>query len=72
MATMFDSAFGVSREAELDRTIENLIAKTVSGSITPEERVTYNQLVTQRSRMMSSSIFASAREHDARGRTRRR
>ena len=70
MATMFDSAYGISREAELDRTIETLIGKTVSGSITAEERTTYNQLLAQRSRMMSSGVFASVKEAGLRGRRR--
>lgn len=46
--------FAVSLESELDREIEKLIAKIVSGTATPNEREHYSRLAQQRIRLMQA------------------
>ena len=48
----------VSREAELDRQIEDLIAKMVAGDATDSDKRLYSDLASRRLRMMQSSSSA--------------
>lgn len=45
-----------STEAQLDRRIEELIAKLVDEHLSPVEEATLSQLVAQRSRMMRRAV----------------
>ena len=62
MSDMEQIENNLSLEAELDRKIELLIDKMVSGEATPQERSEYQALVERRSRMMRSPVLDRLRE----------
>lgn len=44
-----------SPEAEIDRILEDLIAKMVAGTATPQEMVKYQELAASRAKLMTPS-----------------
>lgn len=52
MTANMNIQFVHSRESQIDDKLEDLLSKLVHGGLSPEDEVLYDQLVTQRTRMM--------------------
>jgi hypothetical protein len=58
-----DHQAGHSGEFEIDLSIEDLVGKLISDSLTAQDEARFNQLLAQRSRMMRPNVKGRSRRN---------